>query len=269
MKTYKHIMLISSILLAMLNACNKPNESKLAQQKINLAYQLLQQGNINQAQTQLDSVHLLYPKQIKQRRTAKHLQDSITLIQAQRTAHYSDSLLQTLLPKADQQFNNFKWEKNDKYEDQGRYVHKLLNTDRNTQRSFIQCYLTQNKQIILKSYYCGPRNINQQQIQLNAQQNTLSAQGNNHTFQDANQVHEIMTLNENDALNLLQFISEYQNQKIKVILSGTSNYSYFLQDSEKKALEQTYSLAILLKDIQQLEKQLDYANRQIQLYSSK
>ena len=266
MKHYAFFMLLLGSCL--LVSCKSTDDAQLARERVNDAYLLVNNGNLNGAKIQLDSVHLLYPKQVEARRAAKDLQDSIVYIEAQRSLAYADSMLAQLLPQVDEQIKKFKWEKQDKYEDKGRYVHRLLDTDRNTSRCFLQCYVDEGKGVTLKSYYFGSKKIEQEQLALVSADNELRKSGSNYSF-EAEGWHEILTFSEQDALDLLQFVSAYKQGRIKVELRGKGNYSYILQESEKNALEETYRLAVLLKDVQQLERQESLANLQINNYVEK
>ncbi len=252
----------------LLMAC-QPSETQIAQQLISNAKTLVDDGQWRQARIVLDSLHTFYPKQVDQRRVAKALEDSITYLEAQRTLAYVDTILPPLLAQADQLIKLFKYEKNDKYEDYGKYVHRLLATNSNTSRNFLQAYVSDNRQTIVKSYYYGTYQVNQQTIQLQANGEETSLSGRNHHFQDGAH-HEIMTLSEDNALALLNFISTHQNSKIRVEGIGdkpTRNWVYYLNDKEKRALSDTYQLGFLMKDINRLEQMQRVASAQINRYN--
>lgn len=62
------------------------------------------------------------PSAAEQRRQEKHLQDSIALCDQQRSLNYYQSQLEQLQPTADSLIALFRYEKNDKYQDNGYYV---------------------------------------------------------------------------------------------------------------------------------------------------
>ncbi len=263
MKKYLLILLAAAVV----TACGK-SDAELAADRVATARQLILQNQLNQAKIELDSVHVLFPREVPARRIAAHLSDSITYIEAQRTLAYSDSLLNTLLPQVDPLLKNFRYEKNEQYEDNGKYVHRLLRTSSNAARCYLQCYVSDQRQTTLKSYYYGAKKIEHKSLTMEANGAQLTAQGSLHTFQTEGW-HEILTLNEEDALQLLNFISANKADRIKVVLQGKSNYIYYLQKNEKDALEQTYLLGILMRDIRQLEQNISTASRQISRFESK
>jgi len=62
------------------------------------------------------------PSRVEQYRAEKHLQDSIHLIEQQRTLAYYQTQLDSLMPTADSLLALFRYEKNDRYQDHGYYV---------------------------------------------------------------------------------------------------------------------------------------------------
>ncbi len=264
---YNRIVMLGLIIVGALSACSK-SDAELAQERVEEARTLVQNNQLNQAKILLDSVHTLYPKEVPSRRAAKHLNDSITYLEAQRTLAYSDSMLQTLLPQVDPLLKKFRYEKNDKYEDEGKYVHYLLKTTSNTSRCYLQCYVSDQRKTSLKSYYFGAKPIQQERITLTANEMSVDFSGTQHSF-EAEGWYEILTLDEEHALQLLNFISAHKQDRIKVTLSGKSNYIYYLQANEKEALEQTYLLGTLMRDIRRLEENINIANKQIARYNEK
>jgi hypothetical protein len=148
-------------------------------------------------------------------------------------------------------------------------VHKLLNTTNNTSRNFLQAYVSSDKKTILKSYYYGNRQVNQQKIKLYANGEEVVFVGRNHHFYDVAH-HEIMTLAEADALSLLNFVNTHQYSKIRVEGLGdkpTNNWVYYLNDKEKQALSDTYQLGLLMNDISRLEQMQRVTNAQVNRFT--
>ena len=256
-------------LLALI-AC-QPSAEQRAHTLLTEAQALVEKNQWRQARIMLDSLHLTYPKEVAQRRLAKALEDSITYLEAQSTLAYVDTLLPPLLEQADKLIKQFRYEKNEAYETHGKYVHRLLATNSNTSRNFLQAYVLDNRETVVKSYYYGDKQMNQQTVclQANGEENNFS--GRNHHFQDGAH-HEIMTLSEDKALALLNFISTHRDAKIRVEGMGdkpTRNWVYYLNDKEKEALSETYRFGFLMKDINQLEQMQRVAVAQINRYTQK
>lgn len=62
------------------------------------------------------------PSKMETWKAEKHAQDSIHLLEQERTLAYYQTQLDSLLPQADSVMQYFKYEKNEKYQDHGYYV---------------------------------------------------------------------------------------------------------------------------------------------------
>ncbi len=253
-----------------LSGC-QPSDGDKANALLSEAKGMVDDGHWRQARILLDSIHSTYPKQVVQRRCAKALCDSITYLESQRDVVYYDSILRPLLPQADHLLKVFKYEKDERYDDHGRYVHRLLCTNNNTSRCFLQAYVQDNNIAIVKSYYYGTSPVEQQSVCLTADGEEARFSGSNHAF-EAEGWHEIMTIVEDDALQLLNFVSTHTGDRVRV--SGAGNkprgtWVYYLSDTEKKALNQTYQLGVLMRDIDKLERIIHIATAKIEYYENK
>ena len=263
-------ILFFSVLILTIVAC-QPTDEQRAQLLVSEAQAMVDSGQWRQARIVLDSVHVMYPREVAQRRQAKALEDSITYLEALQTLAYVDTLLPPLLEKVDVLINKFKYEKNESYEDYGKYVHRLLATNKNTARNFIQAYVLDNRVTVVKSYYYGSKQMNQASVTLSAEDETGVYYGDNHHFQEGAH-YEIMTLDHDNSLALLNFISSHPQGRIRVEGKGDSanrNWVYYLNDKEKEALSDTYQLGWLMKDIQRLEQMQRTATAQIDRFVRK
>lgn len=248
-----------------------PSDSERAQVLVDNAQKLVNDGSWRQARIVLDSVHAVYPKEVAQRRLAKALEDSIVYLEAQATIAYADSMLPPLLEKSDALIKHFRYEKDEKYEDHGRYVHRLLVTGSNTSRNFLQVYVRDDRKTIVKSYYFGSYPVQQQSVTLASNGEEVRFTGSNHQF-EVEDWHEIMTIEDEYALQLLNFISAHTNDRIRVTGQGLKpnhTWVYYLNTKEKQALSDTYQLGWLMKDILRLEQMANTARNQIAHYERK
>ncbi len=257
--------LIVATIVALSCQCGKDASRQQADNMLSDIRTLIDQRRLNLAKIEIDSLHRLYPKLIEQRKEAQRLQDTITLLEAERTQVFVDSMLQILHPQTDSLLKLFRYEPATVYESCGKFVHPALTTLRNTDRCFLKAQVSEDRSLLVSSYYTG-RRINHTGISLHAGDNTVQAQGHNHSF-DAEQHHEITSLDTDNGVMLLQFVSANRQQRIRVDLQAGSDtkYKYYLQDSEKQALEQTLELYVRMQDIQKLELMNRQANELIRL----
>lgn len=256
--------------MILLSGCTKAREERAAEAHVVAAAELIEQHRYEAALQQLDSVHQLYPRQVEQRRQAKALKDTIVYLQSQHTLRYSDSILQPLLPEADKLLKEFRYEKREGYEDHGQYVYRNLQTGWNTNRCFLQAYVSDDRKTLVKSYYYGGKPIHQVSVALQAGEQEIELQGQNHAF-EVEGWHEILTLENEQALEILNFISSHMSERIRVTAQGekpASKAVYYLSDNEKQALDRTYQLGLLMRDIDELERQISLASKRIEHFES-
>jgi len=274
---YSIALILCALGLTFFSGCKSNKEELAAQERVEIARELIEDGNLEAAKLQLDTVHLLYRQQVSIRREAKHLQDTVALLEAERTAAYADSMLQVLLPQVDPLLKKFRYEKDGKYEDNGQYVSKLLQTTSNTERCFLQAYVGDNRATRVKSYYVGSAELCQTEVELCVpeQEECASWQGAEHHF-DADGWHSILTVEDEQAIEILAFIATHADARIRVRQFGkttknkqTSPAVFYLGKNEKEALVETLQLATLFHDINRLEEMQRTANRQIAHFAAK
>ena len=201
-------------------------------------------------------------------RAQKRVQDSINLVQQEQTMAYTDSLLQVMLPVADSLLPRFKYVKNERYEDNGHYICRDLESSGSGQRIFLQAYVMDNMKTVVRSFYYGERKLAHETITLTAEEVTNTFSGHCHVY-DAEGYHEIMTISDEDAVNLLKFVATYAGSPIKVTLSGKGKYTYTIQDKDKAALIETLRLQTVMSDIKKLESQHKQASLQVEKYKKR
>lgn len=272
----KHsVLLIAATLFFFAGCSKKATDAEQASQYVQQSHELVEQGDLNSAKSLLDSVHVKFPKCVAQRRLAQSLQDSIVFIEAQRTAAYSDSLLQIVLPQIDPVMKKFVYEKEEKYEDHGRYVHRLLRTTSNIARCYLQTYVSDDRTTTVKSHFYGAGVLDQTAIQLESNGEELMLSSSLSHGYEAEGYHSILTFETEQALSILNFVSSHQADRLRVKILGTNKqgnettYIYYLTDNEKIALQDSYQLGILMNDIKTLEDALRKANMQIERYHQK
>jgi len=201
---------------------------------------------------------------VAEQREAKRQQDSTNLAMQEKSLAYTDSLLQSLLPTADSLLALFDYKKNEKYEDNGYYIHKHLQTAGLGQRIYLQAFVTDNLKTVVRSMYFGTK-LEHNAITLIADSVSSRFEGEPHYF-EAEGNHEMVTLSNNDAVALLQFVNAYADKRIKVRLSGKRNYAYYLNAKDKHALLETLRLQVVMSDIKRLEEQQRQSSLQIETY---
>lgn len=254
-------------LLVLFTACKtRLTDSQKAELHIGQARHLIAENHLNAAKSELDSIHQLYPREVEMRRIAAHLSDTITCLESQRTIAYCDSLLPQKQQEKEALLKNFRFDKNETYQAEGRYTHRLLRTEQNASRSYLQVTVSEKAHLTLQSTYCGQAPVTHTYIELTANELSLSSQdgqANLHTFQTGGQHYETLTLEDEAALPLLAYIAGHTGDRLKVTLHGQRTYAYYLTPNERNALAETYRLAIVMGDIERLQRERHIAEMRI------
>lgn len=206
---------------------------------------------------------------VQELRAQKRANDSVSLIQQQQSLRYYDSLLTETLPTIDPMLKRFRYEHRAEYEDHGHYVHQLLKTESNTSRNYLQTYVSDNRKTTVKAYYYGASAIGMNAVVLSADSLQNRFSGSSHAFQ-AEGWHETLTMEGEQALDLLRFIDSYCDRRIRVTLQGEKGKTvFYLSDNDKQALMETYRLGVVMSDIYQLEEYVRKTSLQIEKYQKR
>ncbi len=249
MKFFYYLFLIAFLSVS----CHSETDKQKAQRYLNQARCSVAEAHYNQAKILLDSIHECYPREVAVRRMAKQLADTISVIENERTVFYCDSLMPIKNEEIMTALKNFRREEDTAYMDEARYVHRLLRTENNALRCYLQVKVGEKGTIFLKSMYCG-KSIEHRSVELHSKGLSVTVTGDNlHTFNLDNTHCETLMFTQEEALSLLHFIEEYAQERIEVVLVGTgSSYPYFLMESERKAIAESYALSVLLSDYERL-----------------
>ncbi len=266
-----YIFIIQLLLLTILLSCNSNTKvEKEIESRINHIENLINNNNLNAAKIELDSIHILYPRMVDARRTAKSLEDTIIRIENIRTLAYCDSILPIKQHQADSIQKNFIFVKDEAYQTTGNYVYKSLRLEANMNRTYLRAYVTENSDFYLISNFTGNYNIDHTCVSVSvgdiyATTDTIPLSSPmNHSFSDDGTFWEIVTFTNEAAENVPVFITQYSNERIKITLKGKRNYTYYLTDADKKALSETYNLWVAKKDVEILKKEIEKATFNIE-----
>ena len=203
-------------------------------------------------------------------RAEKHQQDSIALIEQQKSLDYYQHQFDLLAPRVDSLLALFKYEKNERYLDKGHYYHPSQSSSRNAQRSYLQTIVQDDGQVIVRCFYYGSHPVRHPNIVLRAQEMELVLHGDPHSF-EAEGWHQITPIDDSTALQALRFIDAYSQERIQVRYASEtqSGTVFYLSDADKKALLQSYDLSIAMRDTKELEKRIRITSLQIEKYQKR
>ena len=269
MKDIKRISFFISIFILLISCNSREKLEKQADIRLKHIEQLIEQNSLNAAKIEIDSIHLLYPRLVNKRRIAAALQDTIVRRESSRTLAYCDSILPKKLHESDSIQKNFRFEKDKIYQETGNFIYKTQQTESNSNRIYLKAYVDENANLFLISNYCGGKlehtTVEVIANELFAHTDTIdTSDPNYHSFTDGGLRWEVVTFKNEAGKDVASFVAQSQSRQIKVILHGKRNYVYFLADSDKKAITETYHLWIVKKDVVKLQYEIKKATAKIE-----
>lgn len=274
----KTLIILSIVIFSISCVSEREKQKKDAKARLSKVEVLISQNNLGNAKIELDSIHLLYPKLVEERRFAQALEDTVIRIENQRNLDYFESILPEKKHQADSIAKKFRFEKNSTYQDYGHYVYNTLRIESNIDRNYLRAYVDENADFFLISNFTANYKLNHTRVKVSVGDNhaqteeVLLDNPMNHKFSDNGMYFEIVTFKNEIAGNVPLFIAENPKGRIEITLEGEKSYNYYLNDFEKKALNETYNLWVAKKDVVMLEKEIQKATYTIekinQLYQS-
>jgi len=265
MNIIKGIMVFLLAVSLFISCDSRKEQEKQADIRLKHIQQLIDRNSLNVAKSEIDSIHLLFPRLVNKRRVAAALEDTILRRESSRSLAYCDSILPLKQHETDSIEKNFRFEKDKIYQEIGNYIYKTQKTENNATRIYLKTYVDENADYYLISNYCGGKlehtSVEVAAKDLSAHTDTIDTSNPSyHSFSDGAQRFEVVTFKDKEDNGVVAFIAQNTSQRIKVTLHGKKNYVYFLEDADKKAITETYHLWIVKKDVVKLQNEIKKAH---------
>ena len=267
---------ISLIILSVLILASCGNDEKKAKELLGKAQTSYEQGKLNQAKLQIDSIRVDYKGEVETIKEGVQLMRKINIQENKRTLAYADSLLVIKRAEVDSLLQYFSFNKEEGIEDMGHYLHKRLTIERNIERCYIRPQVNEYGDLSLASVYYGPREIKHTGLKMAIGDGSTAETmvvpfdgGRNYRFNENGNFSEIVTYNQEALNNIADFVLQYKDQRIKVYYTGGSSYIIYLDDVTKNAIADSYALAIALSDVTRLQQEAKIAGEKINFLERK
>lgn len=275
----KRILMSVTLVAFLLVGCN--GDEKAAQARLDKARAMYENDELFGAKNEIDSIRTLYPKEVKVLRQGLTLTRLIEKREAERNIAYCDSLLPIKLEEVEDLKKGFVFEKDTVYEEIGNYIWKQQTIERNLQRCYVRCGVSEKGEMYLASVYYGGRSIEHTGIKLSVKNKEKGEQfattasipydgGLNYRFKDMGSTTEVVTYKGDHCVDAVKFIYENASDRIKVEYTGGNPYIIYMADADKKAIVTTFDLATVLSDISTMitlkeksEKKIVYLNSKL------
>lgn len=253
----RNIGIVLGILyISVLFSCGRSSK-KRAEEKLNLAVSVCEKGDSLAALVQLDSIHVLYPEADQAIGKAKDVSRKI----------YSEFLFrkQEQLDKLFERLNElevvFTKEKTE-YDQYTQFIHKMQNSDRRLNQSFIQLHLDERGELFISSNYYGDQWLNH--VGLRVYDGVFQAKTdsvpltdpNNHQSEFMDTHWEKVSYTNGKDNGVIQFIADNAERNLKAVFLGKRMYFIVLEPFDKQAVKDALALSNALKLKIQLEKEI-------------
>ena len=271
----KKIALCIALVVLALTGCNQTE--KEAQARLDKAKAMYEQEEFFTAKNEIDSIRLLYPREVKVLKETLALMRQIEIKESERNIAFCDSLLPIKYHEADSLKNHgFTFEKDSAYEEIGNFIWKQQTIERNVKRCYVRCGVNEKGEMYLASVYFGSRPIDHTGIKVSLKDG-LSAEtasipydgGLNYHFKDLGNTTEVVTYHGEKGVDAIKLIYANPKERIKIEYTGGKPYTIYMADADKRAIQATYELAMVLSDIENMTKEKDKSVKRIEYLTRK
>lgn len=255
----KKLLLFLGLLLCA-GACSDQNKD--AAKMLERAAEMVRNDSLASAKLMIDSVRKVYPKAFESIRQGIQLMRHIERMEYERTLAYCDSMLPLKIADVNSRVENFNFEKDTLYQEEGNYVYKTQKLENNVERCYVRSHVTEKGDLVLASVYFGRSPIEHSAMRLELPDGqfaeTLSIAydgGNNYRFEDNGNWSEIVSYKGGKDNGAIDLICANPDARIKVKLLGKKSTVFYLDNQAKKSIAATRDLSVLLSDIDRLKKE--------------
>jgi len=197
--------------------------------------------------------------------------------ECERNIAFCDSLLPIRFSEREELKKGFIFEKDTTYDRIGKYIWLTMTVERNVERSYIRCGVDEEGEMYIASVYFGSAPINHTGLAFSANDGIHAETpsipydgGVNYRFKDLGNTTEVVTYKGNNCKEIVSFVMIVSDKaRIKATYTGGRPFSLYLTDADKKAIQSTYELALILSDIDSLQRERVRSEKKIMLLDQK
>ena len=271
MKRYLFCILLGAVLAA----CN--TDEKKATAAYEQAVALYEQQNFFAAKSAIDTIRANFPEQYDVLKATLELMRKVEYKETERTLAFCDSLLPIRQAELLTKKKAFAFEKDTAYEDVGNYVWKQQTVERNTERCYVRCGVSEKGEMYLASVFYGKGALKHTGIKVSIPKTELAAEtpavpydgGMNFRFEDLGFTTEIVTYKEGKAMDVIKLIYDNAKERIRVQYTGGRAYVLYMATLDKQSVVSTYELALVLSEIETMNKEKEKALKKLSYLKQK
>jgi hypothetical protein len=253
--------------------CGKGKE---AQRLFDNAKWLYENQQFTAAKNAIDSINLLYPKEIEIRKEALTLMRQVEHSESEQNIAFCDSVLPIRIHELDSLTKGFILEKDANYNPLGNYVPKGMTVERNVERSYIRCGVNEEGEMYVSSVYFGGAPINHTGLKLSSGNDTYAETpsiqydgGVNYRFKDNGNTTEVVTYKGANCKDIANYVYINVANNIKAEYRGGKPFTIILSTEVKKSIKSTYELALVLSEINAMQKAKARSEKKLMMIDEK
>ncbi|MCL1942876.1 MAG: hypothetical protein FWF54_04930 [Candidatus Azobacteroides sp.] len=258
------------LLIFLLFACGN-NEEK-ARKLLETAREYSDKNDFGAAKLQIDSIKILYPKELSVIKEGNVLTWKIELKEQERSLIYLDSMLIVNKQMIDSLKKTLIFEKDKEYQTYGIYLDKNQTVERTIGQSCLKFQVNEIGEMSMAAtvYGRGKGTFNAVKAETDDGKYVETPalpkdDGNNYVFTDGGVSTQILNFIRKKDNGFIDFLYTYRNNPLKITYSGSVGaYSYSLTRNEKEALNAIYQLSAALSNTEKLNTEIKAAQAKIE-----
>lgn len=261
------ILLLPLLLLAVACAGNKQD----AEAMLNQAEQYYMAGDCVAATQWIDSISVVYPDEVEIIRRGMMLQCQVNQKMYEAELIRVDSLYNIVTAEVAALKPQFELVKEGKEQTVANYVYKGSRSGGVVSKSELRAHVTEKGDFLLTSVYCGGNKINHTGISVKhpnggeATSKLMAYDGaKNYRYTSGGKAVEMVTYNLAQCREVADAIAQTTG-KLVVNYVGGKNHSITLDNNTRKAIADTYRLAVAMSQVDSLYSRREYSILQLEL----
>ena len=241
-------------------ACENVEEK--ASKKLEAARIAYEQGNYNEAKTQIDSIKILYPKAFDTRRKGILLMQEVELKEQEKTLSYLDSTLIAKQEELKAVSSKYVLEKDAEYQQIGNYIAPSQVLEKNLNRSYLRFQVDETGKMSMTSIYCGNSSVHHIAVKVMAPNGDYAEtphSRDSYETTDLGKKIEKADYKLGEDGSVIQFICLNKDKNLKVQYLGDRTYNTTMTAADRKAADDIFRLSQLLSSITDIKKQMEEA----------
>ena len=269
----RNVFLCSFLLLFC--ACNQDEQKATA--LLTEAKSYYEQQQYANAKLLIDSLNKTYPKEIQVRKESRNLMRTMQLDEQARNIAFCDSVLLEEKAQAEALKSQFIFEKNDEYDEIGKFLAKSQLLEKNLQKTYLRCSVNERGEMHISSVFYGDKAINHNQLKVVAPDGSYTETqvvprdgALNYSFSNGGMISEIVTYSQSKENGVIAFIYSLSKDKLKAeLINEKKLYSFVISEADKQAIKETRDLATALTNIERLNKEIEKAKARVDYLNTK